>query len=84
MTGFEPATLTLAMSFGPTSSPAITQIGAASLPILMVHDCPQATIIVNGAWYFRGVDVTEFCTTCTTLTEAFRSNLAVGCSASAR
>jgi hypothetical protein len=84
MTGFEPATLTLAMSFGPTSSPAITQIDAASLPILIAHDCPQVTIIVNGAWYFRGVDFTEFCTTCTTSTAPFRSDLAVGCFASAR
>jgi hypothetical protein len=52
------------MSFGPTFSPAITQIDAATLPILMVHDCPQVTIIVNGVWYFRGGDVTEF-RTCT-------------------
>jgi hypothetical protein len=66
MTGFEPATLTLAMSFGPTFSPALTQVDAASLPFLMVHDRPLLTIIVNGAWYFRGADVTEFRTTCTT------------------
>ena len=66
MTGFEPATLTLAMSFGPTSSPAITQIDAASLPFVIVHDCPQVTTFANGAWYFRGTDAKESRTTCTT------------------
>jgi hypothetical protein len=38
MTGFEPATLTLAMSFGATFSPGTTRIVAAGLPFLMVHD----------------------------------------------
>src|ERR1035441_7282241 len=66
MTGFEPATLTLAMSFGPTYSPALTQIDAASLPFLMVHDCPQVTIIAIGAWYFGGAGFSEFRTTGTT------------------
>jgi hypothetical protein len=66
MTGFEPATFTLAISFGQRYSPAITQIDAARLPFLMVHDCPQVTIIAIGAWYFRGADVTEFRTTGTT------------------
>jgi hypothetical protein len=75
MTGFEPATLTLAMSFGPTFSPALTQIDAASLPILIVHHCPQVTIVVNGAWYFRGAASEEFRTTRTTLTAIFRKTL---------
>jgi hypothetical protein len=56
----------LAMSFGPTFSPALTQIDAASLPFMMVHHCPLVTITANGAWYFRGADTKEFRTTCTT------------------
>ena len=66
MTGFEPATLTLAMSFGSRCSPAITQVDTASLPFLSIQDGPQVTIIVNGAWYFRGAVITEFRTTSTT------------------
>jgi len=59
----------------PTHSPAITQIDAASLPFLMVHDCPQVTTIANVAWYFRGADHRESRTTCTTLRAIFLSKL---------
>jgi hypothetical protein len=41
---------------------------------LMIQDCPQVTIIVNGAWYFRGAASEEFRTTCTTFTAIFRNN----------
>jgi hypothetical protein len=36
------------------------------LPFLMIQDCPQVTIIVNGAWYFGGAGFSEFRTTGTT------------------
>jgi hypothetical protein len=63
MTGFEPATLTLAMSFGLGFSPALIQFVAAHSPFLVAHDYPQVTKIVNGVWYFRGADVRESRTT---------------------
>jgi hypothetical protein len=65
-TGFEPATLTLAMFRASTPPPASMRIDAAWWASLADHSRPLSPVVVDGACVFCAARISESRTTCTT------------------